>query len=105
MRGELSSVVLGERERDWVERTCCSNVAVALRAGGKASRAGFYKALCPFAVVPKVTGGLLMGRTDVFPEVGAAKHPVSQPGEFQPKILEPPWQRSCVWYHLSLNGQ
>lgn len=37
-----------------------------------------------------------MGRTDVFPEVGAAKHPVSQPGEFQPKILEPPWQKSCM---------
>lgn len=28
----------------------------------------------PFGAGPKVTGGLLMGRTDVFPEVGAAKH-------------------------------
>lgn len=32
------------------------------------------QSVVPFGAGPKVTGGLLMGRTDVFPEVGAAKH-------------------------------
>lgn len=54
MRGELSSVVLGEREGDRVERRCCSNVAVApSRTGGKASRTGFYKGLCPLVQSPR----------------------------------------------------